>query len=93
LTSPDSMPPRRIGRSTRSPRHTVDWGARQGETPYLDAYRDLGYTSFTTPVHKRGKGAPAKLVDVLGPAVFSVDAVKAGGVDDMLVAPPMSSAA
>jgi len=85
LTSPDHVPSRRIGRSARSLRHSTDFSVRQRETPYLDAlaaYRDVGYTSFATPGHKRGKGAPAKLVDVLGPAVLSVDAARAGGVDD-----------
>jgi len=57
----------------------------RSQAPYLDAlacYRDVGYTSFATPGHKRGKGAPDNMREVLGREVLLVDAARAGGVED-----------
>jgi lysine decarboxylase len=57
----------------------------QRETPYLDAvlrYRDTAVTSFHTPGHKDGKGAPAGLRKLLGDTCLRVDTAMAGGVED-----------
>lgn len=57
----------------------------QEETPYVDAvlaYRRRGFTPFHTPGHKLGKGAPAKLRELLGDACLSVDVAMAGAVED-----------
>jgi len=57
----------------------------QRETPYLDAalrYRETDYTPFHTPGHKRGKGAPDGLRELLGDACLQVDVAMAGGVED-----------
>jgi len=57
----------------------------QRDTPYLDAvlrYRAAGYTPFHTPGHKRGKGAPAGLRELLGDSCLQVDIAMAGGVED-----------
>lgn len=57
----------------------------QAQAPYLDAlarYRDAGYASFATPGHKRGQGAPDDLREVIGGDVLTVDAARAGGVED-----------
>lgn len=57
----------------------------QRETPYLDAalrYRAVDYTSFHTPGHKRGKGAPVGLRELLGEDCLSMDVAMAGGVED-----------
>lgn len=57
----------------------------QRATPYLDGladYRRRRYTPFSTPGHKLGKGAPAKLLDTFGRRFFQVDIASAGGVED-----------
>lgn len=57
----------------------------QRDTPYLDAvlrYRSVDYIPFHTPGHKRGKGAPPKLRDLLGDACLSMDLAMAGAVED-----------
>lgn len=57
----------------------------QARAPYLDAladYRSAGYTSFATPGHKAGKGAPPDMVEIYGMSVLAVDAARAGGIDD-----------
>jgi lysine decarboxylase len=57
----------------------------QRQTPYLDAvlaYRRRGYTPFHTPGHKLGKGAPPKLLELLGTACLEVDLAMAGAVED-----------
>jgi len=57
----------------------------QSKTPYLDAlirYRERGFTPFHTPGHKRGKGAPPKLIEALGRQLLDVDVAMAGGVED-----------
>jgi len=57
----------------------------QHDTPYLDAvlaYRRRGFTPFHTPGHKLGKGAPAKLREMLGETCLQVDLAMAGAVED-----------
>jgi arginine decarboxylase len=57
----------------------------QRDTPYVDAvlrYRDTASTSFHTPGHKDGKGAPAGLRELLGDTCLRVDTAMAGGVED-----------
>jgi lysine decarboxylase len=57
----------------------------QRETPYVDAmlqYRARGRTSFHTPGHKNGKGAPSGLRELLGDTCLGVDTAMAGGVED-----------
>ena len=57
----------------------------QRETPYLDAvlkYRAVASTSFHTPGHKDGKGAPQGLRELLGDHCLRVDTAMAGGVED-----------
>jgi arginine decarboxylase len=57
----------------------------QRATPYVDAvlrYRAAGLTSFHTPGHKGGKGAPGLLRELLGDACLQVETAMAGGVED-----------
>ena len=57
----------------------------QRATPYVDAvlrYRATGRTSFHTPGHKGGKGAPELLRDLLGDRCLQVETAMAGGVED-----------
>jgi len=60
-------------------------GHDQRETPYLDAarrYRDAAFTTFHTPGHKSGKGAPERLRELLGATFLAADVPMAGGVED-----------
>ena len=57
----------------------------QREAPYIEAvlrYRAAGLTSFHTPGHKGGKGAPELLRDLLGDKCLRVETAMAGGVED-----------
>lgn len=63
----------------------TDGGHDQSSTPYLDAmlrYRDAGFTPFSTPGHKLGKGAPAAMVEAFGRQLLQVDIPMAGGIED-----------
>lgn len=57
----------------------------QRATPYLDGlaeYRRRGFTPFSTPGHKLGRGAPAELLETFGRLLLEVDIASAGGVED-----------
>jgi lysine decarboxylase len=63
----------------------ADDGHDQSSTPYLDAmlrYRDAGFTPFSTPGHKLGKGAPSGMVAAFGLPLLQVDIPMAGGIED-----------
>ncbi|HSA50493.1 MAG TPA: ornithine decarboxylase [Yinghuangia sp.] len=57
----------------------------QTETPVLDAleeYRVKGYTPFTPPGHKQGRGIDARTRAVVGHDVFASDLLRTAGLDD-----------
>src|SRR5690348_8505863 len=55
------------------------------EVPVLDALADYhrrGYTPFTPPGHKQGRGADPRTRAVLGESVFGNDVLAVAGLDD-----------
>ncbi|WP_329792448.1 ornithine decarboxylase [Lentzea sp. DG1S-22] len=48
----------------------------------LQAYRERGYTPFTPPGHRQGRGADPRVLDVLGEDVFAADVIPVNGLDD-----------
>ncbi|MFD8480531.1 aminotransferase class I/II-fold pyridoxal phosphate-dependent enzyme [Kitasatospora sp. NPDC059673] len=59
----------------------------QSQAPVLEAlatYHVNGYTAFTPPGHKQGRGADERVLRTLGEDVFRADVLAAGGLDDRL---------
>ncbi|MFD5827708.1 aminotransferase class I/II-fold pyridoxal phosphate-dependent enzyme [Lentzea sp. NPDC060358] len=50
----------------------------------LQAFREHGYTPFTPPGHRQGRGVDPRVLDVLGEAVFAADVIPVNGLDDRL---------
>ena len=48
----------------------------------LQAYRERGYTPFTPPGHRQGRGADPRVLDVLGEDVFAAAVIPVNGLDD-----------
>ncbi|MDQ6781156.1 MAG: arginine decarboxylase, partial [Candidatus Eremiobacteraeota bacterium] len=58
----------------------------QDRTPYFDVLLDYvraGTVSFHTPGHKQGAGMHARLRDVIGDGVLSIDLTQIRGLDDL----------
>ena len=57
----------------------------QSQAPVLEAlaaYQASPHTAFTPPGHRRGRGADARVLEVLGADVFRADVLATGGLDD-----------
>ncbi|MBA2452026.1 MAG: arginine decarboxylase, partial [Chloroflexia bacterium] len=57
----------------------------QRQVPYFDAwlaYRTSGIVAYSTPGHKRGRGAPREFIDAVGTGFLGLDIPHGGGVDD-----------
>jgi arginine/lysine/ornithine decarboxylase len=57
----------------------------QERAPFFDAllaYRDAGIIPYSTPGHKRGRGASAELVEAFGAQALALDIPHGGGADD-----------
>ncbi|MGE0490313.1 MAG: aminotransferase class I/II-fold pyridoxal phosphate-dependent enzyme [Vulcanimicrobiota bacterium] len=58
----------------------------QSQTPYLDALKAhlaAEVRSFHMPGHQGGRGAPARLLELLGPEVWRADLTQVHGLDDI----------
>jgi arginine decarboxylase len=51
----------------------------------LQAFRDRGYTPFTPPGHRQGRGVDPRVLDIVGAAVFASDVLSINGLDDRRV--------
>jgi arginine decarboxylase len=51
----------------------------------LQAFRSEGYTPFTPPGHRQGRGVDKRVLDIVGKAVFASDVIAINGLDDRRV--------
>lgn len=51
----------------------------------LQAFRERGFTPFNPPGHRQGRGVDARVLEVLGEAVFASDVISLNGLDDRLM--------
>jgi arginine decarboxylase len=58
-----------------------------GRAPVLEAlqaFHEQGFTPFTPPGHRQGRGVDPRVLEVVGEAVFASDVISVNGLDDRL---------